>query len=146
MTEVVDQRRPARGIDVRRSRYDDALVGVHPQYSGLDDKEVAASIYIDLHGDCLELERALGDSRRADQLGGCGGQPGSLELGRLVAEALLVRRNRVTSGQWCEALDGLPLVGGREVDDQVRPVAEVLAGPSLGTEAEDHGVSQRPGG
>jgi hypothetical protein len=42
--EVVDQRRPRTGIDIRSARYDDALVRMHAQNLGLYDEEVALGI------------------------------------------------------------------------------------------------------
>lgn len=88
LAEVVDERAPSGGGDVVGAGNDDAGVGVDLVYGGLDDGE--SSGYVRPHPlrAGFQLDRAFGDARRSDQVGGFAGQAGCGELVRLEAAAL----------------------------------------------------------
>lgn len=146
VAEVVDERAPPGRIDVLRAWHHNARIGVDLENMSLDDDKVLGDSRPHVGGAGLNLERAFGDPRRPDQLRLLGPQAGGGEFRRFEAEgAQLFPRYRVAPGQRGEPFDCLPLCWRGQADHQVMPAAQVQGGLSVGTQAQDYHLAERPG-
>jgi len=110
LPEQVDQRFPARHVDVLGAVHGDVFVRMHAADAAFDDHEALAIIlagWMHRHDGGLHLQRALGNGHRSNVRRHDGSESAQCELVAHVhvAHRLLGGRHRVTAGCPRDRLD-----------------------------------------
>lgn len=149
MAEIVNQRVPPLRIHVRGLVGHDIGVRVDSHHPGFHScHQLVIRQRRNASHDGLELLGTLCQTGRADAFGGKRRQPGRSELVRL--ESPTVGRHpvgrRILPSERRQALDGLPEILGRKIEDTFSGALEVGERLALSGEAEHNGPAQCPGG